>query len=193
MRLIRNSLNKIMPKNLLILIDIQNEYVTTGREFYLNGIEKSLNNCRLILNFARKNNWKIAHIQHLNGIDAANFRPNTKYSDFAPGFEPQPQEMHFVKHDYSCYSSPDFANCLEQFTQSENAIYVIGYNSIMCCLSTLEEARRKKHILNFVTDASYAKALHGFSEFTTHELMLDLYKTKKLGNLITTDDVLKII
>lgn len=46
-----------IPKNILVLIDIQKEYVTPGRPFYLSGIEPSLENSRQLLEFARKNDW----------------------------------------------------------------------------------------------------------------------------------------
>jgi nicotinamidase-related amidase len=178
-----------MSKNILILIDIQKEYTLPGRPFYLHGIEPSLDNCRKILNFARERKWEIVHVQHSNGIGAPKFDPETECYQFVSGFEPLATEKHFVKNDYSCYSSKDFASYMEEMAAQSNNIYYIGYNSVMCCLSTAEEARRRKHVLNYVTDASYAKSLPNFSEAATHKFMLELYAAKKLVNLVLTTSI----
>src|SRR3990167_733977 len=147
--------------NVLILIDIQKEYITKGRPFYLQGIEKSLENCRNLLQFARKNKWEIAHVQHSNGEGAARFDSKSEFYDFVPGFEPLATEKHFIKKDFSCYSSVEFSDYMNKITQTpqENKIYLIGYNSVMCCLSTIEEARRRAHKITFIEDASYAKSI----------------------------------
>lgn len=186
-----------MLHNFLVLIDIQKEYTTEGRPFYLNGIEPSLAKCRQLLNFARQEKWNIIHIQHSNGVGATRFDPQTEYYDFVEGFEPLSTEKHFVKHDYSCYSNNEFTNYmlqLEQAAQSKkqtNNIYLIGYNTVMCCLSTLEEARRKKQSgVQLIADATYAKAIGKYHEQQTHEFMLALIETKKLAPLVFTEKIL---
>lgn len=91
-------------KKILILVDIQKEYITPGRPFFLNGIEPSLENCRRLLVHARKNHWELIHIQHSNGSSAARFNPTDPHFDFVEGFEPIADEKRFVKTDFSCYS-----------------------------------------------------------------------------------------
>lgn len=181
-----------ISKNILVLIDIQKEYVTPGRPYYLSGIEPSLENCRQLLHFARKNNWEIIHIQHSNGEAAERFNPKTDYFDFVDNFRPIAPEKHFLKTDFSCYSSPEFnAYLSELFTSKEPApnIYLIGYNTVMCCLSTLEEARRKEHKMHLVKDATLAKAIAGVTEKDMHQIMLDVYAAKGLASLITTEEI----
>lgn len=181
-----------MAENILVLIDIQKEYTTPERPYYLSGIEPSLENCRQLLAFARKKRWEIIHIQHSNGETAERFNPKTVFFDFVEGFEPQDSEQHFVKNDFSCYSSAEFSTCIDRLfsLHPEAAIYLIGYNSIMCCLSTLEEARRKQHKMHLVKDATYAKAIAGLSEKELHQIMLGVYAAKNLAQLVETHDIL---
>lgn len=183
-------------RNILILIDIQKEYTTEGRTFYLKGIESSLKQCSEMLQHARSNAWDIVHIQHSNqGKEGVTrFIPGTEYFNFVDGFEPNNDEHHFVKTDFSCYSSVDFSNYIDRLMaeNEDKAVYVAGYNSVMCCLSTLEEARRRKHKLTFIQDASYALALPNTTEAVTHDLMLELYKAKGLANIISSRDILNI-
>ncbi len=183
-----------VPQNILVLIDIQKEYVTPGRPFYLSGIEPSLENSRQLLEFARKNDWERIHIQHSNGDAAERFNPQTEYFDFVEGFNPIDSEKHFVKMDFSCYSSPEFSAYLsELFTSEQPApnIYLIGYNTVMCCLSTLEEARRKKHKMHLVKDATLAKAIAGVTESDMHQIMLGVYAAKGLASLVTTEEIIR--
>ncbi len=183
-----------LPKNILVLIDIQKEYVTPGRPFYLSGFEPSLENSRQLLAFARKNNWEIIHIQHSNGETAERFNSKTEYFDFVDDFKPINSEKHFVKMDFSCYSSPEFNTYMsELFTSKEAApnIYLIGYNTVMCCLSTLEEARRKKHKMHLVKDATLAKAIGNVTEKDMHQIMLGVYAAKGLAPLVTTEEIIR--
>jgi ureidoacrylate peracid hydrolase len=183
-----------LPKNILVLIDIQKEYVTAGRPFYLSGIEPSLENSRQLLAFARKNDWEIIHIQHSNGEAAERFNPKTEYFDFVNGFNPIDSEKHFVKMDFSCYSSPEFSTYLSELFLSKQPtpnIYLIGYNTVMCCLSTLEEARRKKHKMHLVKDATLAKAIANVTEKDMHEIMLGVYAIKGLASLVATEEIIR--
>lgn len=181
-----------MKKNILVLIDIQKEYTTPERSYYLSGIEPSLENCRQLLEFARKKHWEIIHIQHSNGETAERFNPKTVFFDFVNGFEPQDSEQHFVKNDFSCYSSVEFSTYIENTLSlhPEAILYLIGYNSIMCCLSTLEEARRKRHKMHLVKDATYAKAIANVGEKELHEIMLGVYAAKNLAQLVETRDLI---
>ena len=182
-----------MSKNILVVIDIQQEYTTPGRPFYLHGFEDSLEHCRQLLSFAREHAWQIIHVQHSNGESAERFNPKMPFFDFVEGFQPMQGEKHDVKNDFSCYSGEVFANAMESIDQMDQAsnVYLIGYNTIMCCLSTLEEARRKGHKMHLVTDATYAKAIAGVDEMSMHNIMLAIFKQKNLATLVTTADVLK--
>lgn len=74
----------------LVVIDIQKEYTTVGRAYYLNGIEPSLENCRKLLAFARRQSWNLIHIQHSNGYTAPKFNPTETFFKFVDGLEPLP-------------------------------------------------------------------------------------------------------
>ncbi len=116
----------------LILVDIQREYFTKNRVFYLNGYEESLSNCAKILSHARQQGWDIVHIQHFNkNPDSDRFQQGSEFSDFAKGFEPQNREHVFIKHDYSCFSSPAFDEWISKKNKNE-PIYMIGYSTGFC-------------------------------------------------------------
>ena len=172
----------------LVLIDIQREYIEKDRPFYLNGIENSLANCKQILAYARNNNWNIGHVNH-SKTRANIFDSNSKFSDFIDGFQPMSDEKVFYKHIYSCYSNPEFADFMEE-NKLNGEIYIIGYNSIMCCLSTVIEGFHRGHQLHLVSDACYAKATANYSEQDMHKHSLDIIETAGFANLITTSELI---
>lgn len=148
----------------LVLIDIQNEYVAPGRPFFLSGIGPSLANCRLLLAGARRAGARIIHIQHLG--DGPVFKRGSAESDFIEGFAPAEGEIRLEKSKLSAYANEAFAELLDE--APPGAVYVAGYGSTMCCMATVTAAPLFGHKLNFVHDASWARAADGLSETDLH-------------------------
>lgn len=152
-------------KNILCVIDIQKEYNTVGRPFHINEIEESLNNASAVLNHARKNNWDIIHVQHLQ--EGSIFSKNSPYAGFIEGFEPRENEVVCIKDNFSSFSSPEFRDALDGKENSQ--IYVLGYGSTMCCLSTIIDGYHRGYKFTFVTDASNAKPTKCLNSRKLHE------------------------
>lgn len=177
-----------MAKNVLVLIDIQKEYITEDRQFFLRGIEPSLKQCHELLKFARENDWEIAHVQHSNGNEAARFNPQTPYFDFIDGFTPKANEEVFIKNLYSCFSNENFCKFIA--IHKNDTIYLIGYNSIMCCLSTVIDGYHRGYRFILVEDATYAKAAPEYSEEDMHRHAISIINTAKYAATIKTIKIL---
>ncbi|MBN9061402.1 MAG: hypothetical protein BGP06_21210 [Rhizobiales bacterium 65-9] len=148
----------------LALIDVQNEYIAAGRPFCLAGIGPSLENCRRLLSHARQAGARIIHVKHVG--DGPVFRRDSRESAFIDGFEPRSGEISIEKSKLSCYSNPVFAELLDE--AAPGAVYVAGYGSTMCCMATVVDAPLFGHKLNFVHDASWARASGDLSEAELH-------------------------
>src|SRR6185295_8607364 len=98
-------------KPILVVIDIQKEYVTEGRPYFINGIGPSLEKAKSVMATARAAGWELVHIRHLQKGEI--FSPESPYSGFVAGFEPAKGESEIVKGDYSCYSAPEFARLMK--------------------------------------------------------------------------------
>lgn len=169
---------------LLIAIEIQREYTTRGRPYFMEGIEESLENCRKILAHAREQNWTIAHVRHEQ--PGSVFGQTQAATQFVKGFEPLPREYLFTKSNFSCYSNPGFEKFME--TSRPDQVYLIGYSSPMCCLSTIVEGYHRGHELTFVTDASLARATPNAEEKTAH--LHATHIISSYANLVETHQVL---
>ncbi len=174
----------------LIVLDIQREYTTEDRSFYLKGHEKSLSNCSQILSYARHHGWDIAHIQHFNkNPESDRFQKGTAYAGFVKGFEPKDHEQVFIKQDYSCFSSPEFEKWILKKSKNE-PIYLIGYSTAFCVNSTLEEAYRRGIKLCLIEDATLAKSVGNYSEKEIHDTLIAVWKDKGIIKIQSTQDLL---
>jgi len=170
---------------ILVLIDVQREYVAPGRPFHIAGIGPSLENCRRMLAHARANCWPVAHVRHLQAGHL--FNEGLEYSRFVEGFEPLPSEMLFTKSSLSCYSSEAFAGFMESARQED--VYLVGYNAQMCCLSTIVEGYHRGHRFNYVADASCARATAHAGELEAHRHACDIISI--YATLVSTGEVVK--
>lgn len=171
---------------LLVAIDIQREYTTEGRPFYLKGIKESLGNCKAVLDHARAQRWPVAHVRHIQKGHV--FSETNSCSMFVEGFEPLPHEFLFTKSNFTCYSCAGFANFME-WSQSDR-IFIIGYNSSMCCLSTIIDGYNRGHELTFVHDASLARPTSNADERSAHLHVIDIIKL--YSEVISSVEVLAI-
>ncbi len=162
--------DRIMKAPVLVVIDIQKEYTTKGRSFYLESAGPSIENARRVLQHSRKMGWPIIHVRHLQNGEI--FSPESEYSEFVSDFAPVKGEPVAIKRDYSSFSSPDFEKFLNQYR--DRKILIIGYGSTMCCLSTVIDGYHRGYQLNFVSDASCAKSSKRYSEQDLHEHATDI-------------------
>ena len=174
-----------MKSKVLVVVDIQGEYVAEGRPFHIRSIAPSLENAGRVLDHARRSNWKIIHIRHLQ--PGAIFSPEGAYSGFIPGFEPRSNEQEIIKGDFSCYSAPAFTEQMLEHRKNEDEIVVIGYGSTMCCLSTIVDGYHRGNRFTFVRDASNAKASSNHSEASLHEHATDILSI--YANVVTTAEL----
>ncbi|MEK7859387.1 MAG: isochorismatase family cysteine hydrolase [Elusimicrobiota bacterium] len=159
-----------MMGRLLVVIDIQKEYQTPGRPYHIAGVEASLANAERLLVHARQRGWPVVHVKHLQ--DGEVFGRRSPYSDYIAGFEPRPGESEYVKGDYSCYSSPEFAARMKRHLADE--VVVIGYGSTKCCLATIVDGYHRDQKFLFVRDASNAKRSEAFDERSLHAYATDI-------------------
>ncbi len=169
----------------LVNIDIQKEYETEGRSYWIRGIQSSLQNAKKILGYARKKDWKVYHVRHIQDGDL--FGNKSPYSQFIAGFEPKPGEAEFVKSDYSCYSLKEFVERLGQSKKED--VVITGYGSTKCCLATIIDGYHRGQRFIFVSDASCAKRSEQFDEESLHKHAVDIISS--FAKVVSTSEILE--
>ncbi len=171
--------------NVLCIIDIQKEYITPGRPFFIEGIEPSLHNAKNILDHARLNSWKIIHVKHLQSGNI--FSDGSPYSEFIEAFEPKDNEIVCVKNKFSSFSSSEFSQQLKDNFMAN--LFLIGYGSTMCCMSTIIDGHHRGFNFTFVKDASYAKPTNNLDSETLHLSATEILQT--FCRIESTENILK--
>lgn len=169
----------------LVLVDVQKEYVAKGRPFCLETIGESLKNLERLLDFARRNGWTIIHVRHQQNSEY--FAYGSPYSEFIDGFEPKGDEICLEKSNFSCFSNREFQAMADKKRHDE--IIIAGYGTTMCCLSTMIDAHHRGHEFTFVSDATCARRTPRFDEQDMREHIVDIIGA--FGNLTTTDEILE--
>ncbi len=173
-----------MNTPVLCVIDIQREYNTPARPFYIPGIEASLANAEILLQHARAKKWDVVHVQHLQSEGI--FKRGDALADFIAEFKPLPGETVAEKGDFSSFSSETFRNFLE--TRRDREIVVIGYGTTMCCISTIIDGYHRGFKMALVTDASNAKPTANYASPELHRAACEIIQT--FGRLTHTKDLL---
>lgn len=168
---------------LIIFLDMQAEFVSEGRLLHIRSATPALNNARLLLSHARKGHLSIAHCR-LNRYGTY-FNPNTPYSTWIEGFEPNGSEMVFERDKPSCYTSPSFARMMD--AGGGRHALIVGFMGSTSCLATIIDAHERGHNVKFVHDASASIASGHMSEVQAH--WAAIHVAAHFGDLITTREV----
>jgi nicotinamidase-related amidase len=155
MNIIRLPIQRQRSLPLVCFVDLQVEYVSTGRALAINETEPWMGNCRKLLAFARESGLAIAHFRQLRRGPFLN--PATSFSSWIEEFRPRPSEMVFERAFPSCYAAEGFAKVASNI---DNPFLVIaGLMSSGACLATAIDSFHRQHTSLFVSDASWSPPL----------------------------------
>ena len=119
-----------MAKRGLIVVDLQNEYLPTGK-LPLAGIEAAAANAARAIAHARKNGIPVLHIRHesANG-EAPIFVPGTDSVEIQPAVAPVGDEPVVVKNHINSFRDTDLKRQLD--ARGVGEVVVVGAMSHMC-------------------------------------------------------------
>ncbi|OXY82197.1 cysteine hydrolase family protein [Oceanimonas doudoroffii] len=119
-----------MKQRGLIVIDLQNEYLPTGK-LPLSGIEAAVANAVRILADAREQGIPVFHIRHeFSGSEAPFFVPGTDGVNIMPAVAPAENEPVIVKNHVNSFRETDLKQRLD--AQGVEEVVIIGAMSHMC-------------------------------------------------------------
>lgn len=170
-------------QRLLVVLDIQREYVEHGRPLRLEEIERSLYRCGRVLQYAREKHWDIAHVMWRQKGQL--FNEEQLFSELINGFHPRGSERVFVKSAASAYSNGEFAAMMDMRGGDET--FLIGFQGPCGCLATLVDGFSRGHRLSFVADASLSQRTPDADETAAHRHLVDI--ARRYASVTTTDEL----
>jgi len=123
----------------LLIVDIQNDYFQGGTAELVNP-DKASRNAKLVLEYFRKNNLPVVHVQHIaNYPNATFFVPDTKGAEIHNDVKPKDSEQIIIKHFPNSFRE---TNLLE-YLKSKNItdLVICGMQTHMCVDATTRAAK----------------------------------------------------
>jgi nicotinamidase-related amidase len=145
-----------MSKRALIVVDLQNDYLTSGR-FPLIGIDAALENASRVVAAARQTGDVVVHVRHESPADATFFAEGTEGAEFTPQMAPQDGEVVVTKRHPNSFRETGLADMLSSAGVEE--VTVIGAISHMCIDATARAASDLGYKTTIVEDACATRDL----------------------------------
>lgn len=163
--------NKLRHDNsIIVLLDFQNEYISSGRSYALKHTDQCLEKGKLILEQARSSGFAIVHFRTI--LKSAFFNPGSFFSGWINDFSPRSNEMIFERTEPSIFSNTSFNNFL-QYISNPNLV-IFGFTGERGCLATAIDASNRNIQLNYVHDASASSSLRELNEHESHDYLTKL-------------------
>lgn len=140
-----------MNKSGLIVVDLQNEYLPTGK-LPLSGIEAAAANAARVIAHARDNGIPVFHIRHeFANNEAPVFIPGTDGVKIQPTVAPQAGEAVIVKNHINAFRDTDLKQQLD--AQGVEEVIVVGAMSHMCIDAVVRAAVDIGYVATILHDA----------------------------------------
>lgn len=154
----------------LVLVDVQEEYLSSARGLALRHAPAAVEKCRSALSHARGMGFPVAFVRWVGRSPF--FNPATKFARWIAGLEPNGSDMIFERDQPSCYASRPFADVMSHGGGAN--MVLAGFAGAIACLSTAIEAFHRGHRLTYLSDASASHELNSFSASDVHHVVTEL-------------------
>lgn len=149
----------------LVLVDLQQEYVTPPRGLAMPQAEQALDKCREALVHARAMGFPVAFVRWISR--APFFNAAAPFSRWIEGFEPTGGDMVFERDRPSCFASKPFAEVMG----ASSSIVMAGFAGEAACLSTMVDAFHRGKQIAYLTDASASHSLEELNGTEVHNVI----------------------
>ncbi|WPC03958.1 cysteine hydrolase family protein [Pseudomonas benzenivorans] len=177
------------PKRALIVIDVQNEYVTGNLRIEYPPIEQSMANIATAMDAATAAGIPVIVIQHLLPEDAPIFASGSHNAELHPLVANRPRDHFIQKRMASAFAGTDLATYLRQ--QRIDTLSVVGYMTHNCDDSTVRQARHEGWQVELLHDAAgsppYRNALGSATAEEIHRVFCVVMHTGFAAVLSTGD------
>jgi nicotinamidase-related amidase len=146
-----------MSKHALIVVDLQNEYLPTGK-LPLSGIDSALNNAACVIAAARSTGNAVIHVRHEStDTDAPYFTPGSESVQIHPTVAPADGEPVVVKNHPNAFLKTGLKQILD--AQGTEEVTIVGAMSHMCIDATTRAASDLGYKATVVHDACATRDL----------------------------------
>lgn len=145
-----------MSKRAIIVVDLQNDYLTTGK-FPVVGIDAALENAARVVDAARRSGDLVINVRHESPADAPFFVSGTEGAEIISKMAPRDGETVVTKRHPNSFRETELGDLLSSAGVDE--VTVIGAMSHMCIDATARAASDLGYKTTVVEDACATRDL----------------------------------
>lgn len=138
-----------MSKRAVVVVDLQNEYLPTGK-LPLKNVESAIENAAKVIEGARAKGEPVIHIRH-EQPGAPFFVPGSQGVEIIPAVAPRPGETVIVKNHPNSFRDTELKQVLDE--QEIEEVVIVGAMSHMCIAATSRAATDFGYDATVVEDA----------------------------------------
>ena len=142
----------ITPRRALIVIDVQNEYVSGNLPIEYPDVHKSLANIGRAIDAAQAAGVPVVVVQHLSQAASPLFARGSAGAELHPVVSNRARDHHVEKSQASAFAGTDLADWLA--ARQIDTLTVIGYMTHNCDASTINHAAHAGFAVEFLHDAT---------------------------------------
>jgi len=190
-------------KTVLLVIDMQNDFVNEGRVIEVPMAREFLPNMKRILETCRKNEIPVIYTTHvlyddleISPLETA-YNPVLKKAGMRAGTDgvkvveelaPLPNEVVIPKHRYDGFHNTPLETVINNSRgmNEVDTVIIIGTVTNVCCESTARSAFMRDYKVVFVSDAN------GGLDEASHQATLSIIE-KVFGRVMSTDELIQNI
>jgi nicotinamidase-related amidase len=139
----------LQPVPWLVCLDLQREFVISGRPLFAPESAQQLEVCKLVLSAARANGWGVTHC--LTRRACGLFRAGSQFIRPIDGLEPWPDEVVIYREGLSAFSAPQMRRMAKVMTGAD--LLLIGFSLNESLLATALEAAELGLGVTLIEDA----------------------------------------
>jgi nicotinamidase-related amidase len=140
------------PRRALVVIDVQNEYITGNFKIEYPDVQTSLPRIGQAMDAARARGIPIVMVQHVLPPDAPIFAKGSFGAELHPVVRDRPYDKLVEKTLPSTFAGTDFGPWLKE--NEIDTVVIVGYMTHNCNDSTIRQAMHEGYGVEFLADAA---------------------------------------
>lgn len=172
----------IMTSKALILVDYEKEWTNKESDYYVGDISEVIQRTNQLIDFCRKNDYKIIFIQHIEEGSEGAFVENTQNVEFFDELHVEESDSIITKYRIS----PFYKTALDKELEGIDEIIASGILTNLCLRSLVQDAYDRDFDIKIIKDCCTA-----FDEETHEFTFKDLKATREEIEFLDLNDFLK--
>ncbi len=165
----------------LVLIDLQKEWVNRRSDFYVRGAEQLIDKINQLIDYCRKENYKIIFIRHEELDGEGEFDSSTQNVELMSKLNYHKVDPIIVKNKIN----PFYQTSLEEELLGAEEVATAGILTNLCVRSFIESAYDREFEITVIKDCCLAR-----DEETQEFTFLDLKNTRPEVEFLELEDFL---